>query len=679
MIEVSGAYVFDIEIGKYKNFIMWDDLIEFSLHEEAGCVLPYFDLSFKFNIDDIRNYLVENNPIIITFGTNKNDAQTLPFRIVKKDINKLGQGYWMAKVYGRYNAIPFIQETGTSSIKGTATEAIKSTVAKYFRFETNVVEGEDDSYQTWLRCKKTASSFVTEEMWSHSNIKDTFTAVSITKDGKFRFMNMGRLMTTDPKWVFTYNTPEKRGDVRVSGSPDLLNDTGVVNMLTQNKKNIIYNMDTGITEDYTLERKPLLATTSTIEQNSSTIKDSTNYITNSNVHDNYWQSFNRNIGLLTFFSGVRTIISYLDTLIPNMEVLDMSQFLDYNPNNPQETEGLYSGKYIIAGIHRVIGASKNLQTHVVLSREALNQVKDYEKELNQINESNVASLVVNDSQLQHSNSVVKVQSVESNIKSWLSLKDFNINIPNIRTLSSLLSLGNEYEGVIGFDLKGVWIKESDVLTLSDSQIAQKILQEIFLFLESRGESLSLLNTSEIITELNSGIYSDLLDLSGNYNIPNLGDTLGNGKDFTSNVFSWYVMGLMDSETTNTGNTSMDDLIAKTVDYLKTTGIINQPDSSVSRRFWGVSEESSFNDRFLKLFFSDESSKRYIHKIIPSKGTYIYVMHPTYMGLGTLSIDGTVYTNLDISYRNIKINDIYYEYIIYRTKDKFNRRSTVEIV
>ena len=40
MIEISGKYIFDISVGKYKEFITYEDLIEFTMIEEAGNCLP---------------------------------------------------------------------------------------------------------------------------------------------------------------------------------------------------------------------------------------------------------------------------------------------------------------------------------------------------------------------------------------------------------------------------------------------------------------------------------------------------------------------------------------------------------------------------------------------------------------------------------------------------------------
>ena len=84
MIEIEGMYVFDISVGKFKNFLDWSDLTKFSLFEEAGCVLPQIDLIFKFKIAELRNYLTENNVISITVGTSRDDMQTFPFRIKEK-------------------------------------------------------------------------------------------------------------------------------------------------------------------------------------------------------------------------------------------------------------------------------------------------------------------------------------------------------------------------------------------------------------------------------------------------------------------------------------------------------------------------------------------------------------------------------------------------------------------
>lgn len=462
MIVQDGQFVFDIAVGKYKDFLNFDDLVEFTLFEEAGCVLPSFDLIFKFNLSGLRNYLVENNQIQITFGKSANSKTTLPFRIYQKNIVKYGQSYWLATVHGFYDAIPFIKQTATSSYQGTATEVLQTVTSPYFKFQTNVQA--DNSYQFWLQCKKTSRDFATD-VWLHSNIPNSFAGVAITKDGTFVFNDMIKAMSSPSKWTFSYNRySTDPSNVLISGSSELLNDTGVVNSLTQNKTNIIYNMDDGSIDTFLLERNPLLASTSNLDASDITVKNSINYKQNSNVHDNYWQSYCYNLGQLTFFSGVRAIISYNYRWIDNMQVLDIAHLLDQSPSNASQSEGLYSGKYIISKIVRTINNARNLQTHVVLSREALNEVRDVVKDeqKQQIKAQQIQEATQTMNSEDYTLGATKLLNATNTITQLVSNKGFSLTLPTFKILAD--ELNSVFSGFFGINEGAVWMKIDYLLT-----------------------------------------------------------------------------------------------------------------------------------------------------------------------------------------------------------------------
>lgn len=693
---MGGQYVFDIEVGKYKNFLNWDDLIEFTVFEEAGCVLPYFDLIFKFQIADIRNYLVENNPLKITLGSNRMDMKTIPLRIYQKTISKHGQGYWTAKIHGFYDAVPFLNETGTSSIKGTSLVAMKSVISKYFTFETNI--SSTDDYQTWLRCKKTARDFATD-IWLHSHLANSFTGVAITKDGKFIFNDMVKSMNGSSKWTFTYQPSGKSNEVLISGQPDVLNDTGLVNIFTQSKKNIIYNMDDGSKKEYVFERKPILATTTNLEQTDIAVKDSSNYWQNSNVHNNYWTSYSNNLGMLTFFSGARVVVSYIGHLVDQMEVLDIANILDMNPQNKHETEGLYSGKYIISKIVRTIGHDRNLQTHVILSREALNDVRDVEKDSKRVMDNNIVT------NTDYTKATVKLRAIQSLMKSGFSLNNFNLVLPNIRILSpDLNSLYNTYESTyenmfntystfknsykevgsyfnnpsIGFNQEGIWLSMDYILGSSEAVVLEELLKVVFELFTTTSQCKSLTSTSSIITELNSGNYSSYIS-NNVINIPNVGSTSIVPSSYTASVFSWYLSGKITDSGTNTGNKDLDNLLSKTVSYLKSSGVVGTQFGSTFKRYWGCSSKSTLNSDDLYSFYSGDSNSLYFNKIVPSKNGYIYFMYPTYMGACNIKINNTVYTNYEVKTQSFKVNNNKnIDYFVFRTKDKFNSNTYLEV-
>lgn len=800
MIEISGKYVFDLEVGKYKDFIDYEDLIEFTIVEEAGNCLPVFDLKFKFKIPELRNYLTENNLLLVRFGSSKDDLKEIPLRIFQKNIQRYGQAQWIIVISGFYDAVPYLQETGSEVIKSgnsgiSATEALRIVTSRYFNFKTNVES--DLSVQKWLRCRKTARDFVTD-IWLHSNIPNSFPGVTITKNGDFIFKDMIKSISEESKWIFSYDDIRSKNNVVVmSGNPESFNDTGLINTIIQNKRNLIFNMDSGDTAENIFIREPALSTTSKLEGVSVNAKDSINYYTNSNVHPNYWQSYTDNLNNLSFFSSVRTVISYLNYIIDDMNVLDIVEFLDLNPENPNETEGHYSGKYIISKLVRTIGENNNLATHVVLSRESSNEIRDYEDE-----SSYQQILLENDEE--YTLALNKLEDTKDTVKKSLKDKNLNLNIPNIKILSE--ELKGVFKNLIGFDLSGVWIKYDYLLSLAKSEgtstlktqilndLKTKILDSISILIPSsnifefigiskdklvrdlsdfknikltinsivnalrfnisnmsiseildtvettsntnfifslfgmnknslldiinnpsidykvyltelldkyinnlfsnslpvnmlkilfsywldKGETKSLDDNDSIIQQLNSGDYANYFQ-NGNLRIPNLGITKSSSEDFTASIFSWYISGLIDEDSINTGNTGLDNLMSQTIIYLKSEGIINPLVGNSFRRFWGTSKKDVINDDEIKHLYSHISNVRYFGQSIKCNNEYVYVMYPNYMLEGKLMIDGKNYTNFEIFNKNIEIDGEYTNYIVYRTLDKFSERIRIEVI
>jgi hypothetical protein len=592
--------------------------------------------------------------------------KTLPFRIYQKSISKYGDSYWMAEVHGFYDAIPFLQQTTTASYKGTATEVIKNATSSYFSFETNVAI--DNSSQTWLCCKQTTRDFVTD-VWLHSNIPNSFPGVTITKEGKFLYKDMIKTMSEDPAWIFTYIPTGKSNEVIISGSPEILNDTGLVNTITQSKQNVIYNMDSGGSTSYSLTRTPKLAVTSNLEEGSTNKKDGINYKQNSNVHDAYWQSYINNLGQLTFFSGVRAVISYNSILIDNMRVLDVAQLLDKKLMNSKETEGLYSGKYIISKIVRTIGTNKNLQTHVVLSRESLNQIRDFVKDQAIQSPTTTPST-------ERTTANLKITETLQLITQLLNSKNFTLNMPTVSLISK--ALNNILGGLFGINNLGIWLNMAYVLSSNSQSLINTLLSLGFTNAVSNNQAVNLSTTSAIIQSLNSGTFNQYIS-NGIITIPNVGSTPIDPASYTANMFAWYVSGTINTSSINTGDPNLDTLVTQTATYIQNDSLIPQVQGTTFRRFWGSLNSDTFNESDLKYLYNNESDYRFLSKIIPCKSNYIYILYPTYMREGIIEINGNVYTNYELTTKLIVYSGKTLSYYCYRTKDKFSNNVKVEVL
>ena len=683
MINVTGAYVFDLEVGPFKDFIESRDLVEFTLIEEAGNTIPSFDLKFRFSIPELRNYLIENNVIKVTIGSSDEDKVSIPLRIFKKNLQNYGQNRYYAEISGFYDALDYMRGTHTTSVSNSGSpisglDAIKNVASQFFTFDTNIED--DSSLQKWLCCRKSYREFLTDIWYRLGLPNKAVPLMTVTKDGVFRLYDSGKLIKGKPKYRLSNRQATEPNDIQINGKPEIINDAGVVSSMVQNKINRIYDMVNGGFKEIKFSQSPIMSTTSDIDSFNNERKDGYDYLLNDNVFLGYWDNYLHNISSLINLSTARLTMSFINKYIDDFHVLDLVEYLEGTESNLHIAEGLYSGRYIVSKIVRTIGENKNFQTHVVLSRESFNELIDLTREI-----GNVALDIQEDSK--YTQAINKLNDVQNIIKSLLALKGMKINLPNIRLLAQ--ELNDLKSTLFGFDEDGIWVKVEHILSSIKENIVFDMLTTIFQFLEIRKETVSLQDDDPIVSNLQSGTFDSYIDM-GYLNIPNVGATSLDAQSYTANSFGWYVQGLI-GDNIETGDANLNAQMRTTADYIKNGAVVNQQDSAVFRRFWGSSISDNLNENELKDLYSDESVRRYLHKIFVSKG-YMYLAYPVYMNiLDYVYIDGVAYkvyqqneqvttnNSFKVTYKKIKLDGVYVDYLIYKSTDKFNRRATVEIL
>ena len=693
MITVEGQYIFDIEVGKYKDFLESRDLVEFTLIEEAGNSLPSFDLKFRFSIPELRNYLIENNIVKITIGSSDTNKVTIPLRIFKKDLQNMGQNKFYVDISGYYDALGYMKGSHTTSVKSSAGEAthgldaITQIGSKFFNVETNIkpenIVTEDN--MRWLCARQSYRDFVTN-IWYRtgltdgtSDAKQTIPLMAITKNGVMRILNSSDQIKTKPKYRLSNRPPSAPNDIQINGKPEVTNDAGLTNSLVQNRVNRVQDMVNGGYREVKFTQTPVIAMTSDLDSFKTERKDGFDYLINNNVFTKYWDNYLHNISSLVHLSTARITVSFIGQYIEDMHVLDMVEYLEGKENNLNETEGLYSGRYLISKVVRTISEDKNFQTHLVLTRESFNDIVDIAREI-----ATVALGVEENNS--YTEAINKLNNIKSLIKSLLDLKSLKLNLPSIKLLAQ--ELEETTTALFGYDASGIWIKTEHVLNSLEENLVFNILQQTFSYLSERQETVALPETSPILIDLGSGSYNDYMQYS-QLILPNIGNTAITPLEYTGSIFGWYVQDKLTVDV-QTGNTNLDGLLVDSINYLNTTGIVNQQDSTIFRRFWGSYDDLTINEDQLKQLYSDKSLRRNLHKIFVAKG-YIYISYPYYVDLGTIRVEGIDYpvynqgdtiTNVNsftVYHKTIKIDGTYQDYLIYQSNIKFSNKITLEVL
>ena len=91
MIGVEGQYIFRFSIGEFEDFISNDDLVYFNLIEEAGNVLPTFELTFTSANEKLLSTLNEGNILQVSFGRELDHLIDVELIISKNNSNRAGE------------------------------------------------------------------------------------------------------------------------------------------------------------------------------------------------------------------------------------------------------------------------------------------------------------------------------------------------------------------------------------------------------------------------------------------------------------------------------------------------------------------------------------------------------------------------------------------------------------
>lgn len=378
MIRVKGQYVVSFAITggiEKKDFIAEEDLLKFTMIEEAGNALPSFELMFKTRDSKILTYFNEGNLIKYQFGVDEEKMNDCPLRILRKEFKKLGQHEIVIRLVGLYDAVEYITNCNIVDYSNkSGIEVIDKIAGNYFLKDFNVTSSSDS--QTWLQYNIPDKRFL-NNVWMHSYIENSFIATGITTEGKFILKDIVKDIKekqSNPVWRFVQNVNNEDKDIIYEGDFAVESQSGFINQwLGYGRKKSLRTIETA--EDILLENEftPLLATTDTLDRYSNVNDRIAEFgLLNDNVHENYWKAYYQNITNLALFSTVAVTLSYSKRIIPEMKVLDLVMFKD------EETEELLeaeedSGLYYITKISRTI-ANKQLVTLVELSREALGKL-----------------------------------------------------------------------------------------------------------------------------------------------------------------------------------------------------------------------------------------------------------------------------------------------------------------
>lgn len=376
MIGIEGQYVLQISIGGHTDCIAPEDLILFKLIEEAGNLLPMFEIIFNTNTKEMLEYMNEGQSFDISIGQTKDLLRDMTVCIVTANTERTGNESFLIHLTGFLNKMPYLTNRKVSSKKGKSTEVL-SKILSDNGFNPDI-QSETDDDMFWLQNTITDRDFITK-IWLHSNVNDTIPLVAVLSSGDFIFTDLKKITGNQVKWRFLNDAKNEETDV-VYMSHSESAPSGYMNQFGgYGKKVKIRNSTTGEISDEKYEPMSPILSMSESNSRNSTIEPKVQQIVeiSENVHPKYWESYYKNIIGLTTLSSYQITISIMG-LFKEFRLLDYCFFKDDVPvegsSNALEATEQASGMYIITKICNVI-RNNNFLTYLTLSRESMNQMK----------------------------------------------------------------------------------------------------------------------------------------------------------------------------------------------------------------------------------------------------------------------------------------------------------------
>ena len=371
MIGVEGQYLLKFSIGKVEDFVDEEDLKDFTLIEEAGNVLPQFELVFTTRTIELLSELTEGNVLQISLGRDALELTPAPFIIFSKRVAKSGQDKYSVRLTGLYAAPKYIAEDRTGWYEGSSVQVIEEVAGRYFRVQNEASSSSD--VQVWLQTSIPDKAFVTK-VWMHSYLEGSVLLLAITSVGDFLIKDVKRLAGQEPRWRFVPRRASGAREVDYTGDYEVISETGFLNQYAGYRRTVNkLEVESSTLSTIEVNASPILGLSPVLDRSAEISKRVVKQMPYcDNVHSHYWDAYFHNLALLSALSSTRIRLSTGNYFFP-IRPLDLVYFSEFETAQRQVVSP-YSGLYIVSKVSRVI-RDKRFFTNVEITREVINFAK----------------------------------------------------------------------------------------------------------------------------------------------------------------------------------------------------------------------------------------------------------------------------------------------------------------
>ena len=375
MISIDGQFLLKLKIGNNEDFLDEPQFINFKIIEEAGNILPIFELTFTTNNEDIIAELNEGNILEASIGKDIDSLTDIELKISNLEVIKCGDNDEMNVLSGFMNKTSYLNDQKTQIISQTSgVEALEEVVGTHFRTDFNISKSQDK--MNWIQPYITDKQFA-NQLWLHSYISGSFLASSITIENEFRLRDIKKAIPTGiQSFDYKFTTqPENENDYSFDGTPVKTIRSGFINMWSgYGVEKQLQDLTTGEESFVEEEVETILALSNNLTRDAEKSKQraSLDHLSD-NVDPNYWNAYIRNLQHLAVFNTVEFRLDFSDVYIP-VKTLDIVSFKEPRLGGISFANDYTSGLYIVTKVTRQI-KDRKLHTVVRIAREALNEIK----------------------------------------------------------------------------------------------------------------------------------------------------------------------------------------------------------------------------------------------------------------------------------------------------------------
>lgn len=375
---VSGQYKMSVTIGTYEDFLKEDKFISFTLIDNVGLSLPYWELVFDCVYPEILALLNEKQTITVQIGTDTNTL--VPFELVIKKPIIIPKSADCSEVTlrGFNNMLAYLENENASASaqEETSIELMQRFATKYgLTFSTNLEQTTDK--MVYLQPNISDYKFLFSE-WLHSNSGTDGDIIipTITASNKFTYNSLNKLVLdydAEKTKTFTDVAPEEKEylvDANQLGS----SNTTIANTFGNYfKDRFIFDVSKGVQTLVSIKNNvPIISESSNISVAEGISKVAGFFMQGSNVHLNYYKQELSNRQKWFSIQSSKQWVSVNDIFVQDLEPGMLTMYMTKKSNN--QVNDQTSGLYLIT--KRVLSVKdRAVKTNFQLSRENLNYSK----------------------------------------------------------------------------------------------------------------------------------------------------------------------------------------------------------------------------------------------------------------------------------------------------------------